>query len=243
MVSKKKITISWSGGKDSAFALFKILASGEYEVVNLHTVIDKDTKRVGLHGVREALIEQQANCLGIPLVKLYLTASNDHEAYASLMKCFYKVCAMDGISHIIFGDIFLEDLRLFRESLLVESFLIPGFPLWKIPTTMLLSDFMDADFKTVICSADAALFSSEQLGVVVDKHFQDALPDGVDPCGERGEFHTFVFDGPIFKKPVAFERGEIVKRGYAFNKTMEDGSVVKQETSFWFQDLLPRSVV
>jgi uncharacterized protein (TIGR00290 family) len=134
MVSKKKMTISWSGGKDSAFALFKILASGEYEVVGLHTVIDKDNRRVGLHGVREELIELQAMSLGLPLVKLYLPASNDHEAYTSLMRSFYKISADDGVTHVMFGDIFLEDLKSFREDLLKESGLIPEFPLWKIDT-------------------------------------------------------------------------------------------------------------
>ncbi len=144
---KKKITISWSGGKDSAFALFKVMASGEYEVVNLHTVIDKHNHRVGLHGVREELIEAQAAALGIPLVKLYLPASNDGDAYASLMRSFYKISAADGIDYVMFGDIFLEDLRRYREDLLTDSGLVPDFPLWNVQTTMLWSDFLIVEFQ------------------------------------------------------------------------------------------------
>lgn len=243
MVSKKKITISWSGGKDSAFALFKVMASGEYEVVNLHTVIDKHNHRVGLHGVREELIEAQATSLGIPLVKLYLPASNNGDAYASLMRSFYKISASDGIDHVMFGDIFLEDLRKYREALLTDSGLIPDFPLWNVQTTMVWSDFLMSNFKTVICSANADLFHEGQLGHTLDENFFATLAPGVDPCGERGEFHTFVYDGPIFKKPVAFDRGEVVKKVYHYKKMTPEGRLTNIESAFWFQDLLPRTTL
>ena len=120
MASKKKITISWSGGKDSAFALFKVMASGEYDIVHLHTVIDKDSHRVGLHGVREAMIDQQATQLGLPLVKLYLTASQDHDAYSYLMKSFYQICADYGIECVMYGVIYHEDIGAVREKVLIE---------------------------------------------------------------------------------------------------------------------------
>src|SRR5688572_13520947 len=117
MISKKKITVSWSGGKDSAFALYKILASGEFDVVSLHTVIDKDSRRVGLHGVQEALIAKQAEQLGLPLIKICLPASDDHDVYKSIMLKFYHQCSLDGVEGVVFGDIFLEDLRDFRMAL------------------------------------------------------------------------------------------------------------------------------
>jgi uncharacterized protein (TIGR00290 family) len=240
MASKKKMTVSWSGGKDSAFALFKIMASGEYEVVSLHTVIDRDNHRVGLHGVREELIEAQAASLGFPLVKLYLPATNDHEAYASLMKSFYRISAADDITHVMFGDIFLEDLKTFREDLLKPSGLIPEFPLWQIDTRLLISDFIHSNFKTVICSADASLFSEEQVGITLDERFYSHLSPGTDPCGERGEFHTFVYDGPIFKRPIGFDKGEVVQKVYHYNKRNPDGTLGKLKSAFWFQDLLPR---
>lgn len=235
------MTISWSGGKDSAFALFKVMASGEYDIVSLHTVIDKDNRRVGLHGVRETLVEAQASALGIPLVKLYLPASNDHEAYASLVRSFYKISVLDGISHVMFGDIFLEDLRKYREELLAESGLVPDFPLWNIDTKILSDDFLLSNFKTVLCSADASLFTQGQLGITLDNDFFQSLSPGVDPCGERGEFHTFVYDGPIFKRPVTFHKGDVVRKVYQYKKVNPDGSVHQLESAFWFQDLLPRT--
>ena len=242
MVSKKKITISWSGGKDSAFALFKVMASGEYDIVHLHTVIDKDSHRVGLHGIREALIDQQAAQLGLPLVKLYLTASQDHDAYTSLMKSFYQICADDGIECVMYGDIYLEDLRVFRETLLTESGLAPIFPLWGIDSKMLLSDFIGSGFKTVMCAANASLFSEEQLGCYLDEDFLVNLPATIDPCGERGEFHTFVVSGPIFKGDILLDRGQVVKKTYFYNVTTADGEIEKKESAFWFQDLLPRMI-
>jgi uncharacterized protein (TIGR00290 family) len=240
MASKKKITISWSGGKDSAFALFKVMASGEYEVVNLHTVIDKENHRVGLHGVREALIEQQAVQLGLPLVKLYLTASQDHQAYNSLMQSFYKICSDDGIEAVMFGDIYLEDLRAFREALLLSSGLSPYFPLWKIDSKLLLSDFIGSGFKTLICSANAALFSEDQMGKVLDEEFLNGLSSEIDPCGERGEFHTFVSNGPIFRSEVFIDRGSVVKKTYHYTVETPQGVLERKEAAFWFQDLLPR---
>lgn len=236
---KKKVTISWSGGKDAAFALFKILLSGEYDVVSLHTVIGQETRRVGLHGVRETLIGKQAESIGIPLVKLYLPDSNDHDAYTALMRSFYNRCAADGVEGVVFGDIFLQDLRQFREALLMDAGLHPLFPLWKIDTRVLLDDFINANFKTLICSADAALFGQEAVGQMIDPEFLESLPKGVDPCGERGEFHTFVYEGPIFKKAVKVERGDVVKKEYHYQKKNDDGSLEKLTSAFWFQDLLP----
>ena len=237
MISKKKVTISWSGGKDSAFALYKILASGEFEVVNLHTVIDQHSKRVGLHGVREALIEKQAEHLGLPLEKIYLPSSNDHDAYKSIMQNFYHVCAGRGIEGVVFGDIFLEDLRTFRMALLDSSKLTASFPLWKVDSKVLVSDFIDIGFKTTLCAADANYFSAHQLSLL-DHKFLELLPAGVDPCGENGEFHTFVFDGPLFKKPIPITMGEIVSKTYIYQTKEPNGETRKLESTFWFQDFL-----
>ena len=234
---KKKVTISWSGGKDSAFALYKIFASGEFEVVNLHTVIDQDSKRVGLHGVREMLIEKQAEHIGIPLEKIYLPASTDHEVYRSTMQKFYRECADDGIEGVVYGDIFLEDLRDFRLSLIEPNKFTATFPLWKLDSKILLNDFIATGFKTTLCAADAAHFSPHQMSLV-DHKFLSLLPPGVDACGENGEFHTFVFDGPLFKKPIPITKGEIVKKTYSYQKTEPNGEVKRLESSFWFQDLL-----
>lgn len=238
MVSRKKVTISWSGGKDSAFALFKAMASGDCDVVHLHTVISKGSRRVDLHGIHETLIERQAENIGIPLVKLYLPESNDAEAYASLMRAFYGLCRQDGICQVVFGDIFLEDLRQFREDLIRDSQLQARFPLWGIDTGLLASDFIGSDFKTLICAADAKFFSAEDLGKTMDRQWLDGLGSAVDPCGEGGEFHTFVYDGPIFRQPVPLRQGKILKKNYSYQRKNADGSVEKILAAFWFQDLL-----
>ncbi len=237
-VDKQKITISWSGGKDSAFALYKILQCNVYDVVSLHTIINEQTRRVGMHGVREELIDQQAACIGIPLRKIYLESSESHAAYETLMRSFYKDCAVEGIYAVAFGDIFLEDLRRYREELLSESALLPIFPLWKIDSTILIHDFINAGFKTLICSANSKFFKRSDLGKTIDHVFVNNLPDGVDSCGENGEFHTLVYDGPIFKKPIALNMGEIVTKHYTNQQRNEDGSLSTFETNFLFQDLL-----
>lgn len=236
MSLKKKVTISWSGGKDSAFALYKIFLSRDFDIVNLHTVIDEETKRVGLHGVREKLIERQANCIGIPLEKIYLPASGDHGAYTKCMHEFYRQCAVQGIEGVVFGDIFLEDLRNYRLDLLRPSELFGYFPLWKSDSRLLAEDFIKTGFKALLCSADAKLFSAQQLGVI-DQNFLEMLPPSTDPCGENGEFHSFVYDGPVFKEPIAIRKGNVIERKYSYQKKDINGELVNVESAFWFQDL------
>lgn len=237
MGSKKKVTISWSGGKDSAFALYKVLQAREFDVTSLHTVINEETKRVGMHGVRETLIERQAEALGLPLHKLYLEGTEDHNAYERLMSDFYTQCAREHIHAVVFGDIFLEDLKTFREQLLKSSGLQGVFPLWKQDTRHLIADFIHAGFKTLICAANARYFSAAQMGATIDNEFVSQLPAEVDPCGENGEFHTFVYHGPIFKTPVPNVAGEVVKKTYTYHKTDASGAPEKIETTFLFQDL------
>jgi uncharacterized protein (TIGR00290 family) len=237
MVSKKKITISWSGGKDSAFALYKILLCGEYEVVHLHTVFNSDTKRVGMHGVHESLIEKQAEAIGLPLTKLYLPESNDHDKYKALMEKFYKNCFLEGISGVVFGDIFLEDLRDFRIGLLKPSHLDGIFPIWKIDSSKLMDDFLNVGFKTILCSAKTEYFDSDHLGKTITEDFVTEFSDKIDVCGENGEFHSFVYDGPLFKTPVPVVLGDVISKSYSYKVTLEDGTVNEQQTLFWFQDL------
>jgi uncharacterized protein (TIGR00290 family) len=233
---RRKVSVSWSGGKDSAFALYKVLLSQEYEIVNLHTVIDKQTRRVGLHGIHETLIEKQADCIGIPLKKIYLASSENHHAYTSCMLEFYNQCAQQGIELVVFGDIFLEDLRDFRINLLKPSKLSALFPLWKVNSKMIVNDFLDKGFKTTVCAADSSFFSEDQVGNIIDKDFLAALSPHVDPCGENGEFHTFVYDGPLFKSPVPIEKGNVVKKTYKYQKKNDNGILESVESAFWFQD-------
>lgn len=238
MDSKKKVSISWSGGKDSAFALYKILQSGNYQVVSLHTVIGKDTARVGMHGVREELIELQAQAIGLPLQKVYLETAEDHIAYESCMIDYYKR-SVQNIDAIVFGDIYLEDLKTYREKLLDQSGIKGLFPLWQADPHQLIHDFLNAGFKTAVCSCNEELYQLDLAGKVLSKDTVEQLPPSVDPCGERGEFHTFVFDGPIFKNQIKFTKGELVSKVYRYKKSDEAGLVKEQNAVFWFQDFLP----
>lgn len=238
MDSKKKVSISWSGGKDSAFALYKIMRSGNYQVVSLHTVIGKNTARVGMHGVREELIELQAQAIGLPLEKIYLDAAEDHIAYETCMKDYYKRSAQN-IDAIVFGDIYLEDLKTYREKLLDQSGIKGLFPLWQTDPPELIHDFLNSGFKTAVCSCNEELYQMNLAGRVINKDIVEQLPASVDPCGERGEFHTFVFDGPIFKNQIMFTKGELVSKTYRFKKLDEAGLVKEQNSVFWFQDFLP----
>lgn len=238
-MKKKRVTISWSGGKDSALALHKIAKAGMFDVVSLHTVINQETKRVGMHGVREELIQQQAEALGLRLQKIYLETSESHAAYMQVMNSFYQQCADDNIHAVVFGDIFLEDLKAFREKLLEPSGLQSIYPLWKLNTLDLIHDFIHAGFKTLICSANATLFTKEKVGQTIDQSFLNDLSPGIDPCGENGEFHTFVYDGPIFNEPVNIKTGEVVKKTYNYQIVDEAGEAKKVDKAFWFHDLLP----
>jgi uncharacterized protein (TIGR00290 family) len=238
MDSKKKITISWSGGKDSAFALNILYNSSDFEVVSLHTVIDQETRRVGLHGVRESLIEAQARALNLPLKKVYLPASTTHAVYEECIKNLYEELATEGVTHIMFGDIFLEDLRVYREGLLMQSGLIPVYPVWKLDSTEIIKGFIERGFKTILCSVNETCFKANLLGSTIADQFLQSIPENVDPCGENGEFHTFVFAGPIFQNEIEFDKGEVVAKDYSY-KSLVDGKETENRTTFYFQDLKP----
>lgn len=238
MDTEKKITVSWSGGKDSALALFRILREGDSDVVHLHTIINEETRRVGMHGIPEALIDDQANALGIPLVKCYLPASETHEDYERLIGELYSGFTSNGVSHVVFGDIFLEDLKQFREKHLASNNLSGIFPLWGIPSDVLLHEFLDSGFKTLVCATNEPCFNGGILGTVISRGFEKVLPPGVDLCGENGEFHTFLFDGPIFHRPVAWRLGEVVTKLYHYQVKDSDGTVRPWSSKFYFQEVL-----
>jgi uncharacterized protein (TIGR00290 family) len=235
---KQKVTVSWSGGKDSVFALYKVMMADQFEIVSLHTVIDEKTRRVGLHGVPEALIQKQAQAIGFPLTKIYLPASKSDKAYKLCMANFYAQCVNEGIDGVVFGDIFLEDLRDFRKNLLKPHGLFGSFPLWGSDSITLLKDFMHAGFKTTICSANADLFSEHELGKILDHQFLDSLSPTIDACGENGEYHTFVCDGPLFKRPIPVTKGKVVRKTYSYGKKNADGKTEMRQSTFWFQELI-----
>lgn len=208
--------MSWSGGKDSALALYELRRDPRYEVVGLLTTIAAEYGRISHHGVREALLELQAAAIGAPLDKLYLSSNSGrpctNEEYEELMGEKLRTYRRRGVSLVAHGDIFLEDLRAYREQNLAQLEMRGLFPLWRSDTTELVHRFAKLGFRAVLVCVDGQKLQSNFLGREIDAALLHDLPPGVDPCGENGEYHSFVFDGPIFERPVPLQVGEIVER-------------------------------
>ena len=234
----EKVIFFWSGGKDSALCLYKILQEDKFEVVSLVTTIRADLKRVSMHGVREELVEAQAANIvlkdgktGIPLDKMYINSHSTNVEYENaLEKILLKYKSM-GVSKVIFADIFLEDLRKYRENFLHKFNMKGLYPLWNIPTTELIYEFIELGFKTRVCCCDSHLFGEHILGQVLDEGLIRSFPPEVDPCGENGEFHTFTFSGPLFSGDIPVKTGERVLKIYE----LESGK--SREKGYWFIDL------
>lgn len=242
-MNKHKTYFNWSGGKDSALALYHALQKPEYSIEKLITSVNSTYDRISMHGVRSSLLQKQASALNLPLEKLLLTDQPTMAEYNDAMAKLTGDLNQDGFTHAVFGDIFLEDLRKYREDRLAEQNLTAYFPLWKRDTTELIHEFIDLGFKTITVCVKASLLDESFVGRIIDKDFLKDLPSGVDPCGENGEFHTFVYDGPIFNEPIHFNLGEKVYREYQAPKNKEDNCFlnekpVSKEMGFWFCDLL-----
>ncbi len=209
----KKTVMSWSGGKDSVLTLREIQHNSEYEVVSLLTTITEGHDRISMHGVRTLLLEQQAEVLNIRLHKVYIPKDANNETYEkSMLEGLAIYPALDVIT-IAFGDVFLEDVREYRENLIAKTQLQSVYPLWKKDTTQLMNDFLRSGYKSVIVCVDTKKLPESFLGKTIDETLIKSLPDEVDPSGEHGEFHTFVYDGPGFLQPVKFAIGEIERKG------------------------------
>lgn len=235
---KPKAVFNWSSGKDSALALYQVLQENKIEVTTLLTSINKEFQRISMHGVHVSLLERQAESLGIPLIKMELPKEPSMDEYRDLMnKTMSEIQAM-GITQSVFGDIFLEDLRKYREDQLKTIGMEAVFPLWKQNTTDLIHEFLSLGFKTIVTCVNETYLDKSFAGRIIDHDFIRDLPKNVDPCGENGEFHTFTFAGPIFKEPVLFEIGETVKKTYPKPKTNPEDE--DEEYIFWFCDLIPK---
>ncbi len=213
---KEKVIVCWSGGKDSAFAVHELQKDADYEIVALLTTITEEYERISMHGVRVKLLELQAEAMGINLEKVFISKETTNRQYETKMQQALKKYAELGVSAVVFGDIFLEDLRKYRENNLAKIGLKGLFPLWKRDTGELAHKFIDAGFRAVTTCVDSHFLGKEFVGNFYDEGFLSALPADVDPCGENGEFHSFVYDGPIFKKKIGHRRGEIVMRENRF---------------------------
>lgn len=215
--------MGWSGGKDSAFALYEVLKAKNYDVVALLTTITQDYNRISIHGVRRVLLEQQAEALGLPLEKMLIRKGASDLEYETALVTILKKFKGSGVNAVLYGDIFLEDVKKYRDDMLAKLGMHGVYPLWKKNSTELAHKFIDAGFKTVITVVDSNVLGKKFTGRDYNKQFLADLPANVDPCGENGEFHSFVYDGPTFSKPVAFTKGEVVLR----------------ENRFWYCDLVP----
>ena len=237
----KKAYLNWSSGKDAALALYKIQKEADIKVDCLLTSVSSEFNRVSMHGLRSSLLEKQAIAIGIPLQKVVLEGTVSMEEYSAIMKRTTQELVNKGYTESVFGDIFLEDLKEYRDKELAKVGLKGVYPLWKKDTTSLLKELIGAGFKAITVCVNAKLLDASFCGREIDANFFEDLPANVDPCGENGEFHTFVYDGPIFKNPVLFKKGELVKKDYTPTKKGTDCYKDQQswDTSFWYCDLLP----
>ncbi len=223
MPINERFLFSWSGGKDSAMALYELQRTYNYEISALLTTVTEGYDRISMHGVRRILLEQQAKSLGFPLEKVYITKNASNDEYETKLRGKLIDYKSQGILSVVFGDIFLEDLRKYREDNLSKIGMKGIFPIWKRDTTELAHIFIDLGFKAVITCVDSNVLDKRFVGRIYDKQFLRELPSNIDPCGENGEFHSFVYDGLIFRERIAFTIGDIVLR----------------DNRFYFCDLIP----
>ncbi|HWB63576.1 MAG TPA: diphthine--ammonia ligase [Chitinophagales bacterium] len=234
MEGNKRAVFNWSGGKDSSLALHRVLQQGEYDIDCLLTTASIQQKRINMHGVRLELMQKQAEAIGLPLMPVMLNDMPAMEEYNRVMGDTMKALSGKGITYSIFGDIFLEDLKDYRDGQLTKVNMKGVYPIWKEDSLQLLKQFIEQGFKAVLVCVNERYLDKSFAGRLLDESFLNDLPDGVDPCGENGEFHSFVFDGPIFKQPVAYKTGEVVYRKYELS-----GSSESVDTGFFYCDLLP----
>lgn len=214
---RAKALMSWSSGKDSAWALHVVRQRGDVEVVGLLTTLNQAHARVAMHAVREELLERQAAAVGLPLWKVPLPWPCSNDRYEAAMAAAVERARAEGISAMVFGDLFLQEIRRYREQKLAGTGIEPLFPLWELPTDELARDMLAGGLRAVLTCVDPRQLPARFVGRQFDAELLRELPAGVDPCGERGEFHTFAWAGPMLKAPVPVEVGERVERdGFAF---------------------------
>jgi len=226
----KKTLLSWSSGKDSAWALHRLRKVSDVEVVGLMTTVNQLHQRVAIHAVRLELLQRQAEALNLPLHIIDLPGPCTNSQYEAAMQRFVDESKRRGIECMAFGDLFLEDIKEYRETKLSGTGITPLFPLWQSPTDLLAREMISSGLRAVVTCVDPQHLPLSFAGREFNQQFLADLPSRVDPCGERGEFHTFAFDGPMFEKPVSVEMGAVVERdgfGYAdFLYCAEDKAVL-----------------
>lgn len=238
----KKSILNWSGGKDSALSLHYCQKNKDIEIKYLLTTLSEEYERISMHGVRKELLQLQAENIGIKLKEIYLPESASMEIYDDIMENTLNGFKNEGIEYAVFGDIFLEDLKKYREERLADVQMKGLFPLWEKTSVEIIKEFIGLGFLTVVVCVNEQYLDPSFTGRVIDEDFLSDLPENVDPCGENGEFHTFVFDGPVFKKKIDYRLGRLVYRPYKTkmgnNDHDIDGDKTNRETTFWYRDIL-----
>jgi len=209
----QNILLAWSGGKDSAMALYELRRMPDVEIAGLLTTVTEGYDRISMHGVRRALLERQAESLGLALERVDIPPDCPNQVYETRMQEVLERFQRRGVETVAFGDLFLEEIRRYRETNLAKIGMSGIFPVWGRNTRELLGDFLALGFKGVVVCVDTRQIPAAFAGRMIDDAFLCDLPSHADPCGENGEFHTFVFDGPLFKETIAFRTGEVVVRG------------------------------
>ncbi|MEZ2336809.1 diphthine--ammonia ligase [Mucilaginibacter sp. RCC_168] len=235
----KKCIFNWSGGKDSALALYHCLQNPDLQIKYLVTTINDAADRISMHGVRTELLIKQAGSIGIPLYQIRLPEMSGMQEYDEVMHRHLTHFKNEGITHAIFGDIFLEDLKAYRDARLSEVGIEGIYPLWKRDTSELINEFLTLGFGTVIACTQERL--ERIVGKEISRELTDALPDDVDVCGENGEFHTFTFKGPIFKDPIPYKTGVKIFKEYKAPQNANDSCVSpadQKRSGFWYCDLI-----
>jgi uncharacterized protein (TIGR00290 family) len=216
-MARPRAIVSWSTGKDSAYALHVARAAGELDVVGLVTTVTTAFGRVSMHGVREELLARQVAAAGLPCRTIGIPSPCSNDEYERRFGEALSAARADGVTHVVFGDLFLEDIRAYREALLAKHGLACVFPLWQRDTAALAREMIGAGVRARLTCVDPRQLDASFAGRAYDAELLAALPESVDPCGERGEFHTFVTAGPMFREPIAVHAGEVVMRdGFAF---------------------------
>lgn len=240
----RKLYFNWSSGKDSALALFSLLNDPGFDVDLLLTTINMPQDRISMHGIRRKLLINQYENIGLPYKIIELPETQTMGSYDFIMNYELKSLQKEKYEYAGFGDILLEDVKKYREEQ-IGAFDIQGvFPLWGNNTLDVVNEFIEKGFKAIVVSINATLLDRSFCGRILDKDFINDLPLGVDPCGENGEFHTFCFDGPIFKKPVPFTTGEIIYKEYKAPKDPKKIIEIleNEHIGFWFCDLLSEDI-
>ncbi len=220
----KRVLLSWSSGKDSAWALHLLRQQADIEVVGLLTTFNASNNRAAMHAIRRQLVQAQAASVGLPLWPIPLPFPCPNDEYEARMNAALERARHENITHVAFGDLFLEDIRAYREKMMSGSGIQPLFPLWcsAAETPSLARAMLQSGLRAVLVTIDPKQLDPAFAGRLYDQQLLDDLPETVDPCGERGEFHTFCFDGPMFQHPILFRMGKSVQRD-----------------DFYFTDVLP----